>query len=514
MAEPPLYIRVHPKDNVAIVVNGAGLPAGTEFSDGLTLREHVPQGHKVNLVDLADGAPILRYGQVIGNALRSVPRGSWIDESLVRMPAAPSLDRLPLATAVPAKLPSLEGYTFDGYRNPDGSAGTRNLLGITTSVQCVAGVVEFAAKRIREEMLPRFPNVDDVVALTHTYGCGVAINAPGAAIPIRTVRNIARNPNFGGEPMVVGLGCEKMLPDWLLSDGRPPPTPGNTDSIVRLQDDSHQGFGDMIASIMEMAERRLLVLNRRSRTSCPVADLVVGTQCGGSDAFSGVTANPAVGFAADLLVRAGATVMFSEVTEVRDAIHLLTPRAATEDVARALIREMAWYDDYLQEGAADRSANTTPGNKRGGLANIVEKALGSVVKSGSSAIAGVLSPGERVDRKGLIFAATPASDFICGTLQLASGMTLQVFTTGRGTPYGLAAAPVIKMATRKALSARWHDLIDIDAGRIATGEASIEAVGWELFQLIIDVASGRKQTWSDRWGLHNALTLFNPGPVT
>jgi galactarate dehydratase len=206
--------------------------------------------------------------------------------------------------------------------------------------------------------------------------------------------------------------------------------------------------------------------------------------------------------------------MFSEVTEVRDAIHLLTPRAVNEDVARALIREMAWYDEYLREGASDRSANTTPGNKRGGLANIVEKALGSAIKSGSSAISGVLAPGERVDRKGLIFAATPASDFICGTLQLASGMTLQVFTTGRGTPYGLAAAPVIKMATRKALSARWHDLIDIDAGRIATGEASIEQVGWELFQLILDVASGRKQTWSDRWGLRNALTLFNPGPVT
>jgi len=314
--------------------------------------------------------------------------------------------------------------------------------------------------------------------------------------------------------MVVSLGCEKMMPEWLLADGRPPPAPGNTADIVRLQDESHHGFGDMIASIVDMADKRLIELNRRTRTTCPASDLVVGTQCGGSDAFSGVTANPAVGYAADLLVRAGATVMFSEVTEVRDAIHLLTPRAANEDVGRALIREMAWYDEYLREGSADRSANTTPGNKRGGLANIVEKALGSVAKSGTSAIAGVLAPGERVDRKGLIFAATPASDFICGTLQLASGMTLQVFTTGRGTPYGLAAAPVIKMATRDALTTRWHDLIDISAGGIATGEASIEDVGWALFRLILDVASGRKQTWSDHWGLRNALTLFNPGPVT
>jgi galactarate dehydratase len=424
------------------------------------------------------------------------------------------MDKLPLATKVPPPQEPLVGYTFEGYRNADGTVGTKNLLGISTSVQCVSGVVEYAVKRIRDELLPRYPNVDDVVALNHTYGCGVAITAPGAAIPIRTLRNIARNPNFGGAPMVVSLGCEKMMPEWLLEDGRPAPAPGNTPNIVRLQDESHQGFGDMIASIMEMADKRLAELNRRTRTTCPASDLVVGTQCGGSDAFSGVTANPAVGFAADLLVRAGATVLLSEVTEVRDAIHLLTPRAVNEDVGRALIREMAWYDEYLSEGASDRSANTTPGNKRGGLANIVEKALGSVAKSGTSPISGVLAPGERVNCKGLIFAATPASDFICGTLQLASGMTLQVFTTGRGTPYGLAAAPVIKMASRDALKERWHDLIDISAGGIATGRATIEDVGWELFQLILDVASGRKQTWSDRWGLRNALTLFNPGPVT
>ncbi len=175
---------------------------------------------------------------------------------------------------------------------------------------------------------------------------------------------------------------------------------------------------------------------------------------------------------------------------------------------------MDWYDDYLARGGADRSANTTPGNKKGGLANIVEKSLGSIVKSGTSAIAGVLAPGEKVRQKGLVFAATPASDFVCGTLQLASGMNLQVFTTGRGTPYGLAAVPVIKVATRSELARRWNDLIDFDAGRIATGEMTIEEVGWELFHLILDVASGRKQVWADRWGLHNDLTLFNPAPVT
>ena len=213
-------------------------------------------------------------------------------------------------------------------------------------------------------------------------------------------------------------------------------------------------------------------------------------------------------------MRAGATVMFSEVTEVRDAIHLLTARAADEQVAHDLIREMAWYDAYLQRGSMDRSANPTPGNKQGGLSNIAEKALGSIAKAGTTAIAGVFGPGERVTKKGLIFLATPASDFICGTLQLAAAMNVHVFTTGRGTPYGLAMAPVIKVASRSALADRWSDLIDINAGAIATGESTIQQVGEQIFQLILDVASGRKQTWADRWGLHNDLALFNPAPVT
>src|SRR5437773_9824452 len=283
--------------------------------------------------------------------------------------------------------------------------------------------------------------------------------------------------------------------------------------MVMLQDEAPVKFESMIVSIMDMAKIRLAALNQRRRETCPASDLIVGTQCGGSDAFSGVTGNPAVGYAADLLVRAGATVMFSEVTEVRDAVHLLTPRAINADVARDLIREMRWYDEYLERGFADRSANPTPGNKRGGLSNVVEKALGSVAKAGSSRLCAVAGHGDRVTTKGLVFAATPASDFICGTQQLTS-MNLHLFTTGEGTPYGLSMVPVIKISSRTALAERWPDLIDLDAGRIATGDGTIESVGWELFQLILDVASGRKKTWTDHWGLSNALSPFNPGPVT
>jgi galactarate dehydratase len=518
-ASAPITIRIDERDNVAIVANAGGLPQGTVLASGLVLREHVPQGHKVALADLAMDAPVLRYGVPIGFAVQAIPAGSWVHERLLRMPDARGLDDLPIATSKPAPLPPLEGFTFEGYRNADGSVGTRNILAITQTVQCVAGVTEFAVQRIKAELLPQFPHVDDVVALEHSYGCGVAIDAPDAIVPIRTLRNISLNPNFGGEVMVVSLGCEKLQPDRLL----PPGSIALVDTrqrgndpldVVCLQDDANIGFMSMVDSIMVRAKAHLQRLNERRRTTVPASELVVGMQCGGSDAFSGITANPAVGFCTDLLVRAGAGVMFSETTEVRDGIAQLTARATTPEVAQAMIREMAWYDAYLQRGGVDRSANTTPGNKKGGLSNIVEKAMGSIVKSGTAAISNVLAPGEKLTAKGLTYAATPASDFICGTLQLAAGMNLHVFTTGRGTPYGLAQVPVIKVATRTELARRWHDLIDVNAGTIADGSATIEEVGWELFHLMLDVASGRKKTWAEHWKLHNALVLFNPAPVT
>ena len=210
---------MHVADNVAIVANDGGLPAGTVFADGLTLLEKVPQGHKVCLVDIASGAPVRRYNVVIGTALRDIAAGSWVHERLLQMPQARALTGLPMATAMPVPLPPLEGYTFEGYRNADGSVGSRNILAITTTVQCVAGVVDFAIRRIKDELLPSFPHVDDVVGLEHSYGCGVAIDAPDAVIPIRTLRNISLNPNFGGEVMVVSLGCEKLQPERLMPPG-------------------------------------------------------------------------------------------------------------------------------------------------------------------------------------------------------------------------------------------------------------------------------------------------------
>ncbi len=513
------YIKIDPSDNVATVVTENGAATGAEFADGLTALEPVPQAHKITLADIDKGDAIRRYGHTIGFAKQPLPAGSWVREEVVALPEAPELHQLDLSPNGLHVGDPLEGYEFEGYPNPDGTVGTKNILGITTTVQCVAATVEHAARRIREELLPRFPNVDEVVPLTHHYGCGVAINVPDAEIPIRSIENISRNPNFGAMPLVVSLGCEKMQPERLFpteaianGSSQLPPVLSNAPYVIRLQDES--GFQAAVAAIMRFAEKRLEELNRRTRKTCPASSLIVGMQCGGSDALSGVTANPAVGFASDLLVRAGATVMFSEVTEVRDAVHLLTPRCVTREVGQKLVDEMLWYDEYLGRGHADRSANTSPGNKRGGLANIVEKSLGSVAKSGLSPISGVLTHGERASTKGLLFAATPAGDFICGTQQLAAGMNVHIFTTGRGTPYGLALAPVIKVSSQTSLSKRWHDLIDVDAGRIASGEATIEDVGWEIFRLILDVAGGRHQTFSDRWKLFNDMSPFNPGPLT
>ncbi len=506
-------IKVYEGDNVAVVVSGKGMEEGEVLeSHNLTLRDFVPQGHKIALEDIPAGGKIIRYGVHIATAKEMIPAGSWVSEALSEIPSSPVLSTLKYKRPDEVKREPLKGYTFMGYRNPDGSVGTRNVLGITTSVQCVAGMVNQLVRRLKEEELPNYPNVDDIVGLNHGYGCGVAINAPAAIIPIRQVKNLSTNPNLGGEVMMVGLGCEKLEMKDLEAFHK---EKGSASvSTLVMQDEAFKGYQAMMDAGMELGKKHLAKLNARKREECPVSDLVVGMQCGGSDAFSGLTSNPSIGFAADLIVRAGGTAVFSEVTEVRDAAPVLASRCSDEETFEKLIYELDWYDKYLNLGGADRSANTTPGNKRGGLVNIVEKAMGSVVKSGSMNIDAVVGPGEKLTKKGLVFAATPASDFVCGTCQLASGITLQVFSTGRGTPYSLPMAPVIKVSSRKDLSERWFDIIDLDAGRIAYGEASIEEIGWELFRMILDVASGKTLANVEKLGIQNDLVLFNPAPVT
>ena len=499
-------IRIHEKDNVAIAVER--IPAGLEAFSGLTALQDIPQGHKIALAGIKKGCPVVRYGVDLGSALMDIPAGGWVNEDSILLPVPPELDEMRWGVNIVTNLPGAPRTAFEGFVNPfGGPAGTRNLLGISTTVQCVTGVLNIAVQRIRQELLPRYPYVDSVVPINHAYGCGVAINAPDAVIPIRTLRNLVRHPNFGGEVMMVGLGCEKLTLDMLLDaeDNTP-------ENVLMLQD--IKGFDAMIAAILEMAERKLKRLNERRRTTLPLSDLLIGMQCGGSDAFSGVTANPAAGYAADMIVMAGGTVLFSEATEVRDGAYLIAERCVDEATCKKLAREMRWYDEYLLRGGADRSANPTPGNKLGGLSNIVEKAMGSIAKSGTAPIAEVLSPAEKPTKKGMIYANTSASDFVCGTSQLASGITLQVFMTGRGTPYGLAPVPVIKVCSRNAMKEQWGDLIDFNAGPVADGEMTVQEAGTRLFHQILDAASGAWKPAAERYGIHNDLCLFNPAPVT
>lgn len=500
-----LLVKVQESDNVAIAVKP--LAAGSEV-EGLHINQDIPQAHKVALEDIPAGSPVIRYGVVLGYAIDSIRRGDWINEFMLELPTPPSVDDMEYGKNIVTDLPDPPVTTFEGYENPEGGyAGTRNILGISTTVQCVTGVLNVAVKRMKEELLPKYPNVDNIVPINHAYGCGVAINAPEAKVPIRALRNLAKHPNFGGQLMVVGLGCEKFTVQMLLDEADITP-----ENVIILQE--KKGFDAMIDALMEMADKKLAILNQRKRVTLPLSKLCIGMQCGGSDAFSGVTANPSAGYAADMLVKGGATVMFSEVTEVRDGVHYLAERCVSAEVRDKLAAEMRWYDNYLAAGQVDRSANPTPGNKKGGLCNIVEKAMGSIAKSGISPIVEVLSPAEKPTKHGLIYAATPASDIVCGPCQLASGITLQVFMTGRGTPYGLAAAPVIKVCSRNEMKEMWQDLIDVNAGPIATGDATIRDIGTELFNKIINVASGRDQSYAEKYKLYNDLCIFNPAPIT
>ncbi|HMF54614.1 MAG TPA: UxaA family hydrolase, partial [Edaphobacter sp.] len=288
----PLFVQVHPSDNVAIVVNEGGLAAGTVFESGLVLTEAIPEAHKVALKAISQGAPVIRYGETIGHAQREIPAGSWVHEGVLTLPQPPALNQLASPHEVDARIEPLEGFTFEGFVNDDGTVGTKNILGISTTVQCVSATVEYAVRKIKAELLPQYPNVDDVIAITHLYGCGVAIDAADAEIPIRTLRNLSLNPNLGGAPLVVSLGCEKLQPARMLPSSTLPILSARP-YVVRLQDDEHHSFGDMVQAIMQMAEERLVQLNARQRVTRPASDLVVGLQCGGSDAFSGVTANPA-----------------------------------------------------------------------------------------------------------------------------------------------------------------------------------------------------------------------------
>ena len=509
----PVIVRMHERDNVAIVGNDGGLPAGTELSGGLRLREKVPQAHKVALTDLPAGSEVVRYGVVIGRAVKDLPAGSWVNERVLEMPEAPRADNLPLATVKAPAWEPLEGHTFEGYRNTDGSVGTRNVLAITTTVQCVAGVLDVATERIRRELLPKYPNVDDVVGLDTPYGCGIAIDAngrrdpdphPASHLPARQFRRRGDDRQSrlreaaAGAPDAAGTAVPTMS---LVAPA------GRKARRLCLDDRRHHAT----------AEQHLRAPRRAPpRDRAGVGELVVGMQCGGSDAFSGVTANPAVGFCTR---PAGARRRDRDVLRShrgarrhRPAHARAPPRPRSR---RRMIAEMALVRRLSRPrrrrpqrqhdaGQQERAASPTSSRRRWARSS----------RAGSAPIVGVIALGERATVRGLVYAATPASDFICGTLQLAAGMNLHVFTTGRGTPYGLATCPVIKVATRSELARRWHDLMDLDAGPIADWQRQHRRGRLGAVPICCSKSPAAAKPGRSGIGLSNALALFNPAPVT
>lgn len=497
------YILQNDKDNCITVLNEKGIKDGT-LVEGLDVKtsEKAKYGEKISIIDMAPNNPIIRYGEIIGYTKNKVKKGGVIRADNVFIKKSDNLNVNIPFTSNNTRYNHKERY-FYGYKNSDGTIGTRNFLAVSTNVQCSEGFIKILQNRITKELLPKYPNVDGVVTVSHAYGCGVAINADNSDIPQRIIKNILTNPNFGNQVLLVSLGCEKLTPDMLGIE--------SSENIIIQQKNN---LDKSLKEGLRKAESKLKILNKRQRTKQHISKLRVGVQCGGSDALSGITANPVIGYVSDRLSEYGASVVFSEVTEIRDAAHIILSRIRSEDLRKKFVQEMRWYDEYLEKSSVDRSANPAPGNKAGGLLTIIDKAMGSVAKSGSAEIVDVLRPGEKIKKEGLTFAATPASDFVCGTCQLASGINLMLFSTGRGTTYNLEYFPVIKISTNTNLYKKWNDLIDFDTGCIAFGVEDVQSCGEQLLDLIISSASGEYTTKADKYKLYNSLSVFNPAPIT
>lgn len=478
-------MRLHPADNVAIALDD--IAAGAHV-DGLrpALRDRVMQGHKVALSDIAAGARVKRYGQTIGIATRPIAAGAHVhvhnlgmDKAEVDYAFAGNCRALPRAPAE---------RVFHGYRRADGRAGTRNYLGILTSVNCAGSVARFIADAAeRAGWLAGMEHVDGIVPIVHGSGCGMSAAHEGYHTLFRTLAGYARHPNFAGI-LLVGLGCEVMqIPD-LVGSGRLR-ADGNFRYMTIQQAGGTRRTVERGAAILkEMAQ----TANAARRVPVPVSELVVGLQCGGSDGYSGITANPALGRASDLLVRHGGTSILAETSEIYGAEHLLTARAVSEEVGRKLIERIRWWETYTARNDGEMDNNPSPGNKRGGLTTILEKSLGAVAKGGTAPLSGVYRFAEPVDRRGLVFMDSPGYDPCSVTGQIASGATLIAFTTGRGSVSGFMPAPCIKLATNSRMYARMSEDMDINCGDIVSEGVSLDSKGEEIFELILRVASGER----------------------
>ena len=487
MSAPPV-IRIHPRDNV--VIARAQLLGGTLLpGEGVSVSGLVPPGHKVATRPIAAGEPVRRYDQVIGHATQPIAPGQHVHVHNLAY-ADFARHHEPGAGATPTAYFATPA-TFEGIVRADGRIATRNYVGVLTSVNCSATAARAIADAFRRDVHPErlapYPNVDGVVALTHGMGCATASDGEELLVLRRTLGGYARHPNFAAV-LVVGLGCEtNQIQGLVAQEGL---QEGARLIAFNIQDTG--GTARTVARGVELIQALLPEANRVQRRPVPASHLTVGLQCGGSDGYSGISANPALGAAVDLLVRHGGTAILSETPEVYGGEHLLTRRAASPEVAARLLARIRWWEAYTERHGMKMDNNPSAGNKAGGLTTILEKSLGAIAKSGTTNLTDVFEFAQPVTTKGLVFMDTPGYDPVSATGQVAGGANLICFTTGRGSAYGCAPSPSLKFSTNTALWQRQAEDIDLDCGAIVEGTDSVQACGARIFQLILDTASGGK----------------------
>ena len=481
----PRMLRLAEADNV--VVATGKVDAHEAAYGGIVARARIPFGHKMATVPIAVGEPIRKFGQIIGFASKPIEPGEWVHEHNVVLHDFERDYAFAAEARDEAILPPAEQATFQGFRRPDGRAGTRNYLGILTSVNCSASVARFMAEAAnRSAILETFPNVDGVVAFTHGTGCGMAGSGEGYEVLQRTQWGYAANPNLGAV-LLVGLGCEvfqigRMKSEYGLEES-------DRFRTMTIQDTG--GTKKTIEQGLGRIREMLPAVDAARRETLPASGLTLALQCGGSDGYSGITANPALGVAADMLVRNGGTAILSETPEIYGAEHLLTRRAKDRATGEKLVERIRWWEAYTSRNGGEMNNNPSPGNKAGGLTTILEKSLGAAAKGGSTTLTAVYEYAEQVREKGFVFMDTPGYDPVSATGQVAGGANLICFTTGRGSAYGCKPAPSIKLATNTAIYERMRDDMDINCGDVLDG-VSVEEKGRQIFDEILAVASGKK----------------------
>ncbi|AKJ67066.1 galactarate dehydratase [Pandoraea thiooxydans] len=489
-----LVLLIKPQDDVAIARNA--LAAGTALAelDGIVARDAIPAAHKIAVRAIAEGAPVRRYGQIIGFATRAIEPGEHVHVHNLSMG---TFDRdYAFGSDVKAVVPAPEPATFLGIRRADGRVATRNYIGVVSTVNCSATVSKLVARHFAAPgKLDAYPNVDGVVPITHSFGCCIDHNGEGIQQLRRTLGGFVKHPNFAAV-LVIGLGCEaNQMGALFLAEGV---NAGPT--VVPLVMQELGGTQKTVDAAIAAIDAMLPAANQVKREPLPVSHLNIALQCGGSDGYSGITANPALGAAVDLLVQHGGTAILSETPEIYGAEHLLTRRAISREVGEKIVERIHWWEDYAQREKGSIDNNPTPGNKAGGLTTILEKSLGAVAKSGSTPLTGVYRYAEPIDTHGLVFMDAPGYDPMGATGQIASGANLVVFTTGRGSCFGAKPAPSIKVATNTPMFNRMRDDMDVNCGDIMDGGATVMQKGEEIFHAILRVASG-EQSKSEALGV-------------